>query len=181
MQNKTESKRSHAATTASSSSSSQSFLKRRARKRIRCERRLAISPLIPSPLLRDAITAVDEIVREEHQRLKLHDLVSDDDDDSDNDDMQQQQQQVGFIGRSKRHRRNSCALTSSDTSQESLSSAIMLNSLSLCDTFLRIQSPLPTVTTTTTSSQRTSSPSSARRVSDEDLQISTLFNAATLS
>mmetsp|Transcript_5936 Transcript_5936/g.8790 ORF Transcript_5936/g.8790 Transcript_5936/m.8790 type:complete len:173 (-) Transcript_5936:287-805(-) len=132
-------------------------------------------------LLRDAITAVDEIVREEHQRLKLHDLVSDDDDDSDNDDMQQQQQQVGFIGRSKRHRRNSCALTSSDTSQESLSSAIMLNSLSLCDTFLRIQSPLPTVTTTTTSSQRTSSPSSARRVSDEDLQISTLFNAATLS
>mmetsp|Transcript_26364 Transcript_26364/g.35119 ORF Transcript_26364/g.35119 Transcript_26364/m.35119 type:complete len:179 (+) Transcript_26364:557-1093(+) len=166
---------------ASSSSSSRPFLQRRTRKRIRCERRLATSPLIPLPLLRDAIAPVDEITQEQHHRLKLHGLVSDDDDDSDNDDMQQQQQQVGFIGRSKRHRRNSCALTSSDTSQESLSSAIMLNSLSLCDTFLRIQSPLPTVTTTTTSSQRTSSPSSARRVSDEDLQISTLFNAATLS
>eukprot|EP00957_Ditylum_brightwellii_P020595 1552367-Ditylum_brightwellii.AAC.1 len=60
-----------------------------------------ISPLIPSPLLRDAITAVDEIVWEEHQWLKLHGLVSDENDNSDNDDMQQQQQEVDFVGRSK--------------------------------------------------------------------------------
>mmetsp|Transcript_26374 Transcript_26374/g.35137 ORF Transcript_26374/g.35137 Transcript_26374/m.35137 type:complete len:85 (+) Transcript_26374:158-412(+) len=61
------------------------------RKRIRCKCRMTISPLIPSPLLRDAITAVDEIVCEEHQRLKVRNLVSDDDDDdidSEDDDMQ---------------------------------------------------------------------------------------------
>eukprot|EP00957_Ditylum_brightwellii_P034631 2625947-Ditylum_brightwellii.AAC.1 len=66
------------------------------RERIRCKCRLAIFPLIPSSLLRDAITAMDEIVREEHQWLKLHDLVPDDDDNSNNDDMEQQQQEVDF-------------------------------------------------------------------------------------
>eukprot|EP00957_Ditylum_brightwellii_P028827 2177883-Ditylum_brightwellii.AAC.1 len=44
-----------------------------------------------TPLLRDAITAVDEIVRKEHQQLRLCNLVSDNNNDNDNlenDDMQ---------------------------------------------------------------------------------------------
>mmetsp|Transcript_30993 Transcript_30993/g.47001 ORF Transcript_30993/g.47001 Transcript_30993/m.47001 type:complete len:130 (-) Transcript_30993:109-498(-) len=106
---------------ASSSSSSRPFLQRRTRKRIRCERRLATSPLIPLPLLRDAIAPVDEITQEQHHRLKLHGLVSDDDDDddSDNDDMQEDEEQaVDFVGRSKRHCTVTVTTTTSSSSQQ---------------------------------------------------------------
>eukprot|EP00957_Ditylum_brightwellii_P189750 14444124-Ditylum_brightwellii.AAC.1 len=49
---------------------------------MRCKCKMTISLLIPLPLLRDAITAVDEIACEEHQWLKVRNLVSDDNNDN---------------------------------------------------------------------------------------------------